>query len=405
MNDRKTLLRVCALLIAALMLSGCSAVISNPVVGKVGDVEITYSQFYSLFDSYSSYGLVDTSTAEALAQARTSIFDMLVDSVLPIAAAHKQGLTLTEEEKAAALEEAASTMENYLSQYQDETITDEAARTAAAIKAFNKAYKSNGITYESVRKETEQAAIDTALGNKLTQQVKATAAAATEADAQTWYDGQVKAEREEYAADATAYYYDNQYYSYSGAVKPLVAPEGLFYVKHILIKTEDPADASADEAGEDDETVSSADSATFRDPKAVAESILEKVNAGEDFDALIEEYGEDTGMQAEPAKTQGYVIGEGYDAVYDQAFYDAAMKLKKTGDTSGLVEGSYGYHIIRRVGDVSTEPIPFADVQEDIITYLNNKNQSDAYNAALEQWKSEIDVKLYEKRVKYVGLS
>ena len=176
-------------------------------------------------------------------------------------------------------------------------------------------------------------------------------------------------------------------------------------MKHILIKTEDPADASADEAGEDDETVSSADSATFRDPKAVAESILEKVNAGEDFDALIEEYGEDTGMQAEPAKTQGYVIGEGYDAVYDQAFYDAAMKLKKTGDTSGLVEGSYGYHIIRRVGDVSTEPIPFADVQEDIITYLNNKNQSDAYNAALEQWKSEIDVKLYEKRVKYVGLS
>ncbi len=66
MNDRKTLLRICALLIAALMLSGCSAVISNPVVGKVGDVEITYSQFYSLFDSYSSYGLVDTSTAEAL---------------------------------------------------------------------------------------------------------------------------------------------------------------------------------------------------------------------------------------------------------------------------------------------------------------------------------------------------
>ena len=171
MNDRKTLLRICALLIAALMLSGCSAVISNPVVGKVGDVEITYSQFYSLFDSYSSYGLVDTSTAEALAQARTSIFDMLVDSALPIAAAHKQGLTLTEEEKAAALEEAASTMENYLSQYQDETITDEAARTAAAIKAFNKAYKSNGITYESVRKETEQAAVDAALGNKLTQQV------------------------------------------------------------------------------------------------------------------------------------------------------------------------------------------------------------------------------------------
>lgn len=38
MNNQKTILRICALALEVLMLGGCSAVISNPVVAKVGDV-------------------------------------------------------------------------------------------------------------------------------------------------------------------------------------------------------------------------------------------------------------------------------------------------------------------------------------------------------------------------------
>lgn len=399
MNNHKTLLRVCALLLAALVLSGCSAVVSNPVVAQVGDVEITYSQFYNLFDMYASYGMVDSSTSEKIKEARATVFDQLINSALPIAAAHQQELTLTEEEKADALKSAASTLESYLSQYKDETVADEGARTGAAIKAFNKAYKASGITYDKVKAETEKASLDEALGRKMADQVKAGAASATEAEAKAWYEEQLKAEREKYAQDATAYYYDSQYYTYSGAVRPLIAPEGLFYVKHILVKHDD-----AQEGTGGDGELAASDSVSFKDPEAAARSILEKVNAGEDFDALVEEYGEDTGMTSEPAKTKGYVIGEGFESVYDKAFYEAALELKKTGDTSGLVKGTYGYHIIRRAGDVSAEPVPFEDVKEEILAYLDNQNQADAYNAALEQWKSEIAVKTYDKRVSYVGL-
>lgn len=390
MNKRKPFLRVLALLTAALLLSGCSAVISNPVVAKVGDVEVTYSEFYNLYDMYAYYGMVDGSTPEARKEAYGFIFDQLVDSALPIAAAHKQGLTLTEEERAAALEKSAATLTSYLSDFQDQTIEDEAARNAAAIKAFDKAYKGQGVTYEKVKAELEKSVLDEALGNKLAEQVKSTAGAATEEAAKTWYDEQLKTEREKYAKDATSYYYDTQY---SSGVQPLVAPEGLFYVKHILIKTEDES-AGANESS----------SASFATPEERAKAILEKVNAGEDFDALIAELGEDPGMQAEPAKTQGYVMGQGYDSVYDKAFYDAAIALKETGDTSAIVEGSFGFHIIRRVGDVSTQAVPFEDVKEDILTLLNNQEKTNVYNAAIEQWKSEINVTLYEKRVSHVGV-
>ncbi len=403
MNNRKTLLRVCALGLVVLMLGGCSALISDPVVATVGDVEVTYSQFYNVFETYSAYGMLDTSTAEGLEEAHQTVFDVLIDGTLPLAIAHEQGLTLTEEEEAEALENAAADMESYLSTYLDDSITDEDARMEAAIEAFNDAYASAGVTYEQAKEETEQSYLDQALGNKLIDQIRSEVPATTDEEAQTWYDEQLAAEREEYAEDSTAYYYDSQYYSYTGEVQPLVAPEGLFYVKHILIRDDsDDSDTSSDSSGE--ESLSSSDSVSFTDPEELANTVLEKVEAGEDFDTLIEAYGDDPGMESEPTKSQGYIIGEGFDSIYDDAFYEAAMELKETGDTSGIVKGSSGYHIIRRVGDVSTDPIPFEDVVEEIKTYLDTQKQDEAYNAKLEEWREQVEIKTYEKRVSYIGL-
>ena len=342
---------------------------------------------------YAAYGVIDTTTPEGLEAGRTAVFDALVNNAVPMAIAHKQGLTLTEEELAAAMENVESDMGTYLSEFMNDAIEDEEERKAEAIKSFNAAYKANGISYESVREESIAQYKDQALADKLRAQVMDSAAQATDAECKAWYDEQIALEREAYAADATAYYYDSQNYSYLGEVQPLVAPEGLFYVKHILIKHTDP-----------NSTATATDAENTRDAQALAQSILDKVNAGEDFDALIAEYGEDPGMLSEPTKTTGYVLGEGYDAVYDAAFYEAAMELKETGDTSGLVNGSNGYHIIRRVGDVSTDPVPYADVQEEILSYLNGQKQSQAYSAQLEEWKQEVTIKIYEKRVEYVGV-
>ncbi len=76
-----------------------------------------------------------------------------------------------------------------------------------------------------------------------------------------------------------------------------------------------------------------------------ANVVLDKVNAMADiseFDALIEEYNEDPGMQANPA---GYYFGKG-EMVPE--FEEAAYALEE-GKTSGLVETSYGYHILLKL--------------------------------------------------------
>ncbi len=75
--------------------------------------------------------------------------------------------------------------------------------------------------------------------------------------------------------------------------------------------------------------------------KKKAEEVLAKVKAGEDFDKLVEEYNEDPGMTA-----AGYTFAK--DGSMVEEFEKAAFDLE-VGQTSDIVETSYGYHIIKRI--------------------------------------------------------
>ena len=90
-------------------------------------------------------------------------------------------------------------------------------------------------------------------------------------------------------------------------------------VKHILIK--DSGDENSD-------------------AQARAQAVLDRINNGEDFDAVMKEANEDSG---EP--DTGYTFGEGE---MDEAFEKASFELG-LGDVSGLVKSTYGYHIIKRI--------------------------------------------------------
>ena len=96
--------------------------------------------------------------------------------------------------------------------------------------------------------------------------------------------------------------------------------DGKVSAKHILIKVEE---------GDDD-----------AEKQALAQSILDRINAGEDFDALMAEFNEDTG---EPQEGYTFVEGE-----MVSEFYEAALALE-VGKVSDLVKSTYGYHIIKKV--------------------------------------------------------
>ena len=132
-----------------------------------------------------------------------------------------------------------------------------------------------------------------------------------------------------------------------------------------------------------------------------AQEVLALAQSGEDFDALVESYGEDSGMKSEPNKTQGYPVCEGLSR-YEQSFQDAAMALEKVGDVSAeLVKTSYGYHILQYATDIAAGAVEYTDeIKESIHEDMLEQAQEAAYEAAVTQWVSEAEVKTYEKVMK-----
>lgn len=105
------------------------------------------------------------------------------------------------------------------------------------------------------------------------------------------------------------------------------------YADHILLATIDLASGTP---------LSEEEAAAKRQ---TAEELLSRLQAAEDVEALFaqlaDEYSEDTGRASYP---DGYVFTSGE---MDAAFEAAAMALEP-GQISGIVESSYGYHIILR---------------------------------------------------------
>ncbi len=76
--------------------------------------------------------------------------------------------------------------------------------------------------------------------------------------------------------------------------------------------------------------------------RALAEEILGKLQAGEDFDTLMMQYTEDPGITSYP---NGYTFTDG-EMVEP---FETAVKGLEIGGLSGIVETTNGYHIILRI--------------------------------------------------------
>lgn len=103
-------------------------------------------------------------------------------------------------------------------------------------------------------------------------------------------------------------------------------------VQHILIGTKAQTDSSGNETKP---------AKTDEEAKKIAEEVIAKLDAGADFDDLIEEYNEDPGI----SKGKFYVFGTG-EMVPE--FEEASKNLEIGSYTKEPVKTDYGYHIIKR---------------------------------------------------------
>lgn len=161
--------------------------------------------------------------------------------------------------------------------------------------------------------------------------------------------------------------------------------------KEALQAAVDEAQKALDEAAA---AMKAAEETACQNIQAKTDEIYAKATAeGADFDALVAEYNEDTGMPA-----AGYAMREGY-ATFVPSFTKAGMALANVGDVSEPVQSSYGYHIIQYAADIPEGTVALDTVRETLENELLNAKCDEAYTAALASWVEEAQVKTYPERM------
>ena len=434
MNKRMILALMLAL--SLVLVSGCSLIVKDPEVDKLtvvldvngttytkGEVqlmiedELAYQEY--LYES--QYGVsLDVEDPEVVSQVQEIVVGNIVwQTVLEQKLAEGGYLDLTGDELAQAEADAEENYQSYVdlfvaNYFADSDLPEEEKRAAAEEMMIA---EGGYPTREELLQDEKLMAGD----EKFFQEVVADITV-DEAEVQAVYDERVAAAQADYEMDPR--YFDMDV---NNGTTIYYYPAGYRYVKHILLmlpdaemtrldelnaliesKQQEIADAqSAADAGAvtgqlEEELAAlqleydTARAAAFESLQPKVDEVQAKIAEGQDFDALIQEYGQDPGMMEEPALSEGYLIGYS-SSDYVAPFQEAAMALVNVGDVSGPVQSDYGVHLIRYASDVKEGPVAFEEVEELLEAEVLATKQNEAYESAVDSWVTEADVKFYQK--------
>ena len=381
-----------------------------------------FAQYYGI--DVAAYGMED--------MLREEVVDMLAEEAVVEYMAVQLGLGLTDEQQAEFSEQAQQTYEDsvdsyyltYLaSQYEDEDEGRAAAAEAVTGMGYTYEYYLDALTTtELVNNAYEYATKDVAV---------------SEEDIEAAYDENVAADETTYA---TPYQFES---AFSSGVTIYYTPEGYRNVKHILFKFSDeqatrydelsaqlsaleaeqleataaaeatPApeatEAEATETPEPTEapralseieadivSVNAELDALYAELMPEAEAAIERFNAGEDIDALIDELSDDNMPEVGYAVS---TIAEASEQAWDPAFTAGALSIEEVGGLSAPVRGVYGIHLIYYVGDIASGATPLEDVHDEVEAQALDAKISQTYADQVSAWKEELNLVTYPEHM------
>ncbi|MCE5343218.1 MAG: peptidylprolyl isomerase [Eubacteriales bacterium] len=444
------------LLIAALVLStSCgliqkdAAVDAQTAIIEVAGKTITKAEVKTAVENtlsyqqyiYSMYGMTfDATDATNISDAQDTAISALIQQAVVDQKVTALGFdTFTADELTEMQTSVDTTYTGYVSSiktnyFADTTLTGDELDKAVQAKMVELGYPDKDTLLASKKATQAEANMKASIVKDL---------AVTDEEIQTEYDAKVEAAKSSYADSLSQFGTD-----ITNGTTIYYRPAGYRYVKNILRKLSDadsttisdlqtqlttkqtdlttnttsiaalPADATTDTEDQAKSRVSltaqkaeleaaiadlqsqqdAAKATAYAALQPTVDEIVAKLAAGEDFDALMTEYNEDTGMQSEPAKTNGYPVCAG-DTNWVDAFTEAAMTLTKIGDVSAPFRTDYGIHIVKYISDISEGAVPLADVKDTISASVLTTKQDALYTSTVSQWVTEANAKIYKDRL------
>lgn len=374
----------------------------------------------NLVNNYAQYGY-DTTNPAFLAAVEQYALDYAIQLKLMEQKAVELGYDqFTDEEKAEITAENATQWASIVDMY----VTYYGGVNAESTEEEKTAARANILAMLEGLGYTEATMLENAFDAAMFEKVEAEmikGIEVTEDDILTAYNERVAADKAAYEGNVEQYEYMTQYYGETS----YYMPEGYRGVTHILLtvdedllenyqtltarleeqqdKEENPSpenepDPEAEpEVPVTQEEVDAAYAAILASVQPTIDEINQKLESGVSFAELVEEYGNDPGMTAEPTKSEGYSVHMD-SVIWDPAFVKGAFSVDNVGDVAAPVLGNYGVHIIYYLRDVPAGPVALTDdlkaeLQETVLGNL----ESEQFNSTMESWKAAAEITYSEE--------
>lgn len=440
---RKRGLLALILVIAMLMTTSCSLIVKDEEVDKqtviieVAGESISkgavqeYTEYMLDYNEYmySNYGMsYDRKDPENIAQAQEEAITSIIQSMVSQQKIAEYGFDVYTEEELAQIEATAaedyelyrSTIEMFY--FADTELTGDELEAAIQAEMTNMGYPGQ----EQLVEEGKMGLAQTKLQDEMAKDVTV-----TEEEIASEYEYRVSTAKSnyEYMPSYFAEDLDSGYEIY-------YTPAGWRYVKQILVEFAEEDQTAVTEATtaltakqnelnavqksldalgeEDDKTELTAQVETLTAEVAELQKALDKANkdaysailptvaevqgkieAGEDFNALIETYNDDPGMTKDSI---GYAVSA--DSInWVNEFRDASMALAAIGDVSAPVRSIYGVHFIRYESDIAEGEIGLENVHDAIQEELLTTKKETRVTEVMNQWVEEANAKVYKDRL------
>ena len=124
------------------------------------------------------------------------------------------------------------------------------------------------------------------------------------------------------------------------------------------------------------------------DSKGQAQVVLKELEGGKDFETLAKEVSKD-----DATRNLGGLMGWIEKGTMDPAFEEAAFSLK-SGQISGVVEASDGFHIIKVLERREAYIPPFSEVEDEVRRTLLNEKKEEKFTDWLRTVYANAEVRL-----------
>lgn len=347
-----------------------------------------------IFGGYSAEEVSDSVLQSVLS-------DMTAKKLVEIKAAELGLDKLTEEEEKAVQEQARAEYQRQIAYYT--AFVDTAGKSQAQIEADAEQYlrEDAHITLESIA-----AGLRRDMPAKKYRDYVCKDITVTDAEVQALYDERLaeqKAGFDQYPEEYEFAHIDGQTILYN--------PEGYRAVRNLLMTF--PSDEDAEKAAglfdqlerldplEEADKINAIDAELaplFAPMEQKANEIVEKLKNGARFTDLLEEYGEDEAMAAEPLRSQGYYISD-HSYLFSTEFVQGAMILETPGQVSAPLRSSSGLHLVEYLRNVAPGEVPLDQVADALRAEALASRQDEYYEEYVNHLLEQANVKYYPERL------